>query len=246
MPINRRPQQEIRTLDCGASARVLTSASTGSKMLTVLEITLSQGAGIAYRTNDSHEESFLVRSGDVRFKYNGSAFNLTVGDCAFVARGIPCGAEVSGNNDAVIISVCPHPDPARSVVDEPTLADSKPGDNVMIRAEIEPYDFAPGVKRVDMVGDFRGATSTYWSELAFDPGATTPNHYHPAHEESMLCIEGNLSAVYGDEDNIPLPAGDMFTCEPTVRHTTNNPSDGPGKLLAIHPVLNPPPRVLVD
>lgn len=246
MPINRRPQQEISTIDGGAKARILTSSTTGSKMLTVLEITLSQGAGIAYRTNDSHEESFLVRSGDIRFKYDGGAYDLTAGDCVYVAKGIPCGAEFRGESDAVIISVCPHPAPARSNVDEPAFADAEPGDNVMIRAEIEPYDFAPGVKRVDMVGDFRGATSTYWSELAFDPGASTPNHYHPAHEESMFCIEGNLSAVYGDEDNIPLPAGDMFTCEPTVRHTTNNPSDGPGKLLAIHPVLNPPPRVLVD
>ena len=246
MPINRRSEQEVSTIEGGATARVLTSATTGSKMLTVLEITLAPGSGIGYRTNDSHEESFLVRSGDVRFKYDGSAFNLTAGDCVYVAKGIPCGAEASSDNDAVIISVCPHPNPVRSTAAEPALADASPGDNVMVRAEIEPYDFAPGVKRVDMVGDFRGAASTYWSELAFEPGATTPNHYHPAHEESMLCIEGDLSAVYGDEEGIPLPAGDMFMCEPTVRHTTNNLSDAPGKLLAIHPVLNPPPRVLVD
>ena len=246
MPINRRSEQEVSTIEGGATARVLTSSNTGSKMLTVLEINLAPGSGIAYRTNDSHEESFLIRRGDVRFKFDGSAFNLTAGDCVYVAKGIPCGAEASCENGAVIVSVCPHPDPERSTLDEPALTDAVPGDNVMIRADIEPYDFAPGVKRVDMVGDFRGATSTYWSELAFEPGATTPNHFHPAHEESMLCIEGNLSAVYGDDEGIPLPAGDMFMCEPTVRHTTNNLSDAPGKLLAIHPVLNPPPRVLVD
>ena len=246
MAINRRSEQEVRTIDGGASARVLTDASTDSKMLTVLEITLSEGEAIAYRTNDSHEESFLVRQGNVTFKYDGTKFDLTIGDCVYVAKGVPCGAEVGAGGSAQIITVCPHPSPERTVVDEPGLVESDPGENVMIRADIEPYDFAPGVKRVDMVGDFRGSTSTYWSELSFDPGASTPNHYHPAHEESMYCLEGNLSANYGDEDDIPLPAGDMFMCEPTIRHTTNNRSDAPGKLLAIHPVLNPPPRVIVD
>ena len=111
MPINRRSEQEVRTIEGGATARVLTSSNTGSKMLTVLEINLAPGSGIAYRTNESHEESFLIRRGDVRFKFDGSAFNLTAGDCVYVAKGIPCGAEASCENGAVIVSVCPHPDP---------------------------------------------------------------------------------------------------------------------------------------
>lgn len=246
MPINRRSDQEIRATVGGASARVLTHESTGSKMLTVLEITLTLEEVVSYQTNDSHEESFLVVAGEVKFNYDGKAFNLTSGDCVFVPKGVPYGFGSATEVPARVIAVCPHPDPSGTAVNEPEFVVAEPGDNVMIRSQIEPYDFAPGVKRVDMVGDFRGSTSTYWSELSFEPGAKTPNHYHPAHEESMYCIEGNLSAVYGDEENLPLPAGDMFTCEPTVRHTTNNLSDEPGKLLAIHPVLNPPPRVLVD
>lgn len=249
MAINRRAEQSTATLPGGASARVLTDAGTGSKMMTVLEITLSDGAGVAYRTNDSHEESFLIWRGDVRFFYAGDVYDLTAGDCVYVAQGIPCGVELAsgGGAQAQVISVCPHPAPNRSEAPRPSeFAASAPGENVMIRADVEPFEFAPGVMRVDMVGDFRGATSTYWSELSFDPGAVTPNHYHPAHEESMLTVEGDLSAVYGDDVGIPLPAGDMFLCEPTVRHATNNLSDKPGKLLAIHPVLNPPPRVLVE
>ena len=62
----------------------------------------------------------------------------------------------------------------------------------------------------------------------------------------MFCIEGEMTAVYGDDEGLPLPAGDVFLCEPTIRHATNNPSSHPSKLLAIHPVLNPPPRVLCD
>lgn len=200
MPINRRSDQEIRTTLGGASARVLTHESTGSKMLTVLEITLTKDEVVSYQTNDSHEESFLVVTGDVKFNYDGKTFNLTSGDCVFVPKGVPYGFGSATEDSSCVIAVCPHPDPSGTAMDEPGLVASEPGDNVMVRAQIEPYDFAPGVKRVDMVGDFRGSTSTYWSELSFEPGAKTPNHYHPAHEESMYCLEGNLSAVYGDEE----------------------------------------------
>ena len=82
--------------------------------------------------------------------------------------------------------------------------------------------------------------------LTFQPGTKAPVHYHPAHEESMFCLDGRLSAVYAEDDDVRLDAGDVFTCEPTVRHTIGNTSDAAGTLLAIHPVLNPPPRVEVD
>ena len=97
-----------------------------------------------------------------------------------------------------------------------------------------------------MVGNFLGAESTYFSELTFQPGSVAPNHFHPSHEESMFCLEGNLTAVYDKENSIDLHAGDIFTCEIGVRHGIFNQSKSLGKLLAIHPVLNPPPRVDVE
>ncbi len=97
-----------------------------------------------------------------------------------------------------------------------------------------------------MVGDFLGAESSYFSELTFNPGAVAPNHFHPAHEESMFCIEGELGAVYDKKDNITLKAGDLFLCEPRVRHGIFNPTGKKSRLLALHPVLNPPPRVDVE
>jgi quercetin dioxygenase-like cupin family protein len=52
--------------------------------------------------------------------------------------------------------------------------------------------------------------------------------------------------VYADDNNVPLAAGDCFTCEVGVRHGIYNASAEPARLLAIHPVLNPPPRVDVE
>lgn len=246
MTINRRDEQSVTTSSTGIQVRTLTDESTGSKMLTVLDITIGSGGNIPYRVNVSHEETYFIASGDVRFKLGGSSFSLTSGDCVLVKKGDACGVENIGASVARVITVCPDSNPSRSDVDEPEMLEGVPGANVMVRASVEPFEFAPGVWRVDMVGDFRGASSTYLSELSFDAGARTPNHYHPAHEESMFCYEGELSAVYGDDDAIPLFSGDMFLCEPTVRHTVNNLSGRPGVLLAIHPVLNPPPRVLCD
>jgi quercetin dioxygenase-like cupin family protein len=62
----------------------------------------------------------------------------------------------------------------------------------------------------------------------------------------MFCLEGDLSAVYADENNVQLEAGDYFTCEIGIRHGIYNASTAPARLLAIHPVLNPPPRIDVD
>ncbi len=246
MAVNPKDQQTVVTTPNGNEIRTLTDASTGSEMLTVLDIAIKSGSSMPYRANTDHEESYFIASGHVTFQLHGTQFKLNAGDCVLVNKGDACGIINRGQSVARIISVCPHPSPTRQPVEEANFIVGNPGDNVMIRADIEPFEFAPGVWRVDMVGDFRGATSTYFSELRFDPGAKTPNHYHPAHEESMFCIEGTLSAVYADDDDIPLLTGDMFLCEPTVRHTVNNRSDRHGTLLAIHPVLNPPPRVVCD
>ena len=124
--------------------------------------------------------------------------------------------------------------------------DGDPGPTVFVRGNVEPYEFFPGINRYDMVGDFLGASSTYLSELTFEPGSVAPNHYHPSHEESMFCLEGDLVAVYDDDNSVALAAGDCFTCEVGVRHGIYNASSAPATLLAIHPILNPPPRVDVD
>ena len=246
MGINRRADQEVNSPCADVEIRTLSDHSTGSDMMTVLEITVQPTGSTPYQANNSHEESWFIYSGDVAFIEGSKRYSLTSGDCALVAKGVGTSVKNIGQTPARIITMSPHPSLDRVEVEEPEISDAHPGENVLIRAEYEPFEFAPGVMRVDMVGDFRNATSSYFSELQFTPGTHTPNHYHPAHEETMFCIEGDMTAVYGDEEAIPLPAGDVFLCEPTIRHATNNPSDAPSKLLAIHPVLNPPPRVMVD
>ena len=246
MGINRRADQQITSPCAEVEIRTMSDASTGSDMMTVLEVAIQPGGSTPYQANHSHEESWFIYSGDVMFTEGDKRYSLTSGDCALVAKGVGTAVENTGSEPARIITMSPNPSVERVEIETPEVSAGSPGENVLIRAEYEAFEFAPGVMRVDMVDDSRGATSSYFSELQFSPGAHTPNHYHPAHEETMFCIEGNMTAVYGPDEGVPLPAGDVFLCEPTIRHATNNPSDAPSKLLAIHPVLNPPPRVLVD
>ena len=61
--------------------------------------------------------------------------------------------------------------------------------------------------------------------------------------------DADLATLIADacaRQRTPLAAGDVFLCEPTIRHGIYNTSDAEATLLAIHPVLNPPPRIEVD
>jgi quercetin dioxygenase-like cupin family protein len=221
----------------------MTGAATGSKFLTVGELTVAPGKRSVYHIHPNTEESMFVIEGEIEFRLGGHKFRASAGDCVLANKGIGHGLQNAGTAPARLITMYPHPSPERQEIPEVDFKEGVPDSGVFIRGRVEPFEFAPGIMRFDMVGDFLGSESTYMSELSFSPGAVAPNHYHPAHEESMYCLEGNLSAVYAEDDDVPLATGDIFTCEAGVRHGIYNKSDRQAKLLALHPVLNPVPRV---
>lgn len=184
--------------------------------------------------------------GEIEFRLGSHRFRASSGDCVLANRGIGHGLANVGSTTARLITMYPSPAPERAEIPEVEFTDSPPANGAFFRGTVKSFEFAPGISRYDMVGDFLGSESTYFSELTFAPGSVAPNHFHPAHEEAMFCLRGNLNAVYAEDDNIPIAAGDIFACEPTVRHGIYNASSEPATLLAMHPVLNPPPRVDVD
>ncbi len=246
MTILRRKDQQSEDRYSGVTRRVLTGSDSGSTMLSVGDVVIQPGAKIPYHVHPNVEESMYVAEGDLVMKLDGKSFDISSGDCVLALKGIGHGLENISQNPARLITVFPDVSPEVEQVDFSDFKDEIPEKNVSFRSKMDGFEFAPGIKRFDIVGDFLGAESTYFSELIFEPGATSPNHYHPHHEESMFCYRGNLNAVYGENDNIPLEQGDMFTCEIGIRHTVNNLGNQQGTLLAIHPVLNPPPKVMVD
>lgn len=243
MSLNRRKDQQSSSPFEGATLLAMTGKATGSNMLTVGDLTVEAGRKSVYHIHPNTEESIFVVEGEMQFRVGNKRFRASAGDCVLAPRGIGHGLENIGSTPARLVTIYPNATPEREVMDEPSFIDAEPETGFFKRSTATAYEFQPGISRFDMVGDFQGSESTYLSELTFEPGSVAPNHYHPGHEESMFCLDGNLNAVYGEENDIPLSAGDMFTCEVGVRHGIFNGSGGVSKLLAIHPVLNPPPRV---
>ena len=225
---------------------LMAGAPTGASMATVGDLTIEPGMRTAYHLHPNTEESIFIVEGELEFRIGSSRFLVSTGDCVLAKQGVGHGLENVGDYPARVITVYPTANPQRETLDDVAYTDVDPGATVFVRGEIEPYEFFAGITRYDMVGDFLGASSTYLSELTFEAGSVAPNHYHPSHEESMFCLEGDLIAIYADDNNVPLAAGDCFTCEVGVRHGIYNASSAPAKLLAFHPVLNPPPRVDVN
>lgn len=246
MPVIRKSEQNTSEPFPGAKATALVSAATGSKYLTVGGLSVEPGARSAYHIHKNTEESIFVIEGEMEFRLGNNKFRASSGDCVLANRGIGHGLQNVGNTTARLMTMYPNPAPDREEVPEVDFVDAPPEKGAFFRGKVDSFEFAPGITRYDMVGDFLGSESTYFSELTFAPGAVAPNHYHPAHEEAMFCVRGELMAVYADDDRVALPAGDIFACEPTVRHGIYNASNESATLLAMHPVLNPPPRIDVD
>jgi quercetin dioxygenase-like cupin family protein len=224
----------------------MAGSALGSKFLTVGELTVEPGKKSVYHIHPNTEESIFVVEGEMEFRLGDRKFRAKAGDCIVATRGVGHGLQNVGSKPARLVTMYPSPTPERKEVPEPAFKSSAPEKGFFVRGKVKSFEFAPGISRFDMVGDFLGAESTYFSELTFAPGSVAPNHYHPAHEEAMFCLQGKLTAVYADDNDVPLSAGDIFACEPGVRHGIYNKSGATAKLLAMHPVLNPPPRVAVE
>ncbi|MBP05904.1 MAG: hypothetical protein CL728_04050 [Chloroflexi bacterium] len=246
MTINKRNEQISSVPFKGANSLLLTGKETGSHMLSVNEINLEPGSKSDYYIISNVEETLFVAEGSITFRLEDKTFMAYKGDCLLAKKSQAHGFENSGNSNAKIITMSPSIHIEKEVIPEIDFKNSKPESGFFDRTKNEPYEFEPGIMRYDMVGDFLGAESTYFAELILEPGAAAPNHYHPKHEESMYCLESKLNCAYAEEDNISLNQGDMFTAEVAVRHGIFNDHKSVGKLLAIHCVLNPPPRVDVD
>ncbi len=246
MSIYRKDELKTNVPFKGAKSFLLTGKETGSKMLSVSQIILEPGSRSPFYKIPNVEESIFIVKGQLMIRLENKEFDAYRGDCVLAKQNDPHGYENNGKSEAIIITVSPSTEVEKVELQEIDYIQSKPDSGFYDRSINKPYEFAKGIMRYDMVGDFLGAKSTYFSELIFEPGAIAPTHYHPRHEESMFCLENKLNCVYADENDISLSQGDIFMAEIAVRHGIFNGHKSVGKLLAIHSVLNPPPRVDVD
>ena len=238
MPVTRRSDQIKQDRFPGVPRHSLTGVETGSKMLMVGDLIFEPGAEVPYHHHPNAEETQYLVEGELDCTLDGYRFKIGAGDAVLAAPGVPHGFVNRSPRPARMITIFPHSAPLQEFVTPGRFKDGLPAKAVTLGKDLVPTEPYEGVKRFDIIGEQQGARSTLLRLLEFSPHATTPAHYHPETEESMFCLEGELTAVYG-RDRHRLAAGDMLTAAPGVRHGISNPSDGRAVLLAIHPTTEP-------
>ncbi|MDP6822863.1 MAG: cupin domain-containing protein [Dehalococcoidia bacterium] len=244
MSILRLQDQKITEPYPGVSQRVPAGAATGATQLRAFDTVIQPGASIPYHVHGNTEATYFVVDGDLSAVVDDHRVDMHPGDLVMAPPGTGHGFTNSSEGEARIVTMIPHTDADVSHLDPGDPATGELPPNIAPRSSIEAWTPWERCTRYDMMNHERGALSTAFSELIFEPGSMAPPHFHPETEEAMYCIDGALVAMYGGEE-IPLAPGDMFVAEPGVRHTVFNASDEAAILLPLHPTVVPV-RELVD
>jgi len=244
MSILRLTDQKVTEPYPGVSQRNPAGAATGATQIRVFDAMIRPGASIPYHSHGNTEASYFVQEGSVSAVVADYWVEMSVGDLVLAPPGIGHGFTNNGNETARIVTMFPHTDPDVTHVEtgDPATGDL-PG-YVVPRSSVEAWTPWESCTRYDMMNYERGALSTAFSELVFEPGSMAPPHFHPETEEAMYCVSGEMVAMYGGEE-VPLGPGDMFVAESGVRHTVFNASSKTAVLLPLHPTVVPV-RELVD
>ncbi len=177
-------------------------------------------------------------AGAVDFTLGNDIRRLKAGDGAIVPVGVNHGYSNNGDITAEIVTFR---SAAQPKFDAP--AASNDGGQLFLRSANKLLDFFPKVQRYAVAGPGTVARNSNLSDVFIEPGGGIAKHYHPEHEELMVCLEGELTLTYG-EDTITAKPGDAILVEIATLHAVANNGETTARMLAYHPLLEPP-RVFV-
>ena len=116
MGITRRIDQATSSPFSGNTTLDIVGGSSGSKMLTVRDLTLDPGASSPYHLHPNTEESIFVVEGELEFKVGNHRFTGNAGDCVLAPRGTGHGIANMSGQPVRVITVYPHPSPEREII----------------------------------------------------------------------------------------------------------------------------------
>ncbi|MDA1256636.1 MAG: cupin domain-containing protein [Chloroflexi bacterium] len=244
MSILRLADQKTTEPYPGVRLRIAASADAGATQVRVLVATIQPGGSLPYHVHANTEATYFIVEGDLAATVDGHQVDMHAGDLVLAPPGVGHGFMNSGDGPARVVTMFPHSDPAVAHLEPGPKREGDLPPNVVFRDDVDPWTPWERCTRYDMTNSERGALSTAFSELVFQPGSMAPPHYHPETEEAMYCIDGSLVVMYGG-DEIPFSPGDMFVAEAGVRHTVFNASNDVAVLLPMHPTVAPV-RELID
>jgi quercetin dioxygenase-like cupin family protein len=246
--IIRRAEQESVDRYPGVPRFAFAGADTGQTSMHVGDLSYLPGYGVPhhYHTGGA-EETQIMLSGVLECWIDGKRTTVRAGDTVTAPPGT--GHAFNNRNDTVarMITAFPVTGPETIHIDDPELEDVTEH-SAIIRAGSRRSPFMPGlagVERFELSGDFSGAKSTYSYLVEIQPGAAIPVHYHD-HETALFVVEGPVVGVLGDESGIIFETNDGAVASPNEWHGFANEGENLARLIAIHPVINPPSTTLVN
>ena len=241
MTILRRADQQKVELFPGVERYTVADAETGAAQLKIGDLFWAPGSSCDYHIHpepDAEETQYIVE-GEIEAIYEGHRFVVRAGDAILSPPHVPHGFANRSGSICSMITAFPTTNRSTQAVEEgpPRTGPLPPG--IVFRSDVVPTTPWEGIARYDLVTAAQGATSTMIVELVFEPGASIPLHRHPETEEALFVISGELRAADGDDEDIPLRAGDVCLAEAGIRHGLTNRSDKAAVLLALHPTAEP-------
>ena len=224
----------------GVTRRIVNSDATESKMLYVSEITIAPGKAAPLVTHPDDEEGVLVVEGKLTLVLGDKYTDFNVGDCIYIKPG-PAHAFINESDQpARLLCIFPNPTPRTEVGEYADTSKLKKMEECgILYRRGDSFEFLPNVERRELIDPEYGAKDLTISDLEVLPDGEIPPHYHPEHEEVMMCLDGELEFVYSDGPKTTIKAGDILMGEPQIIHGFKNVSGKPARMLAIHPTLKP-------
>ncbi len=245
MLIIRRADQEAVDRYPGVPRYAIAGADFGHMSLHVGDLSYLPGYGVPHHYHiGGAEETQIMLEGELECWIDGKRTTVRAGDAVTAPPGTGHAFHNRTDTVARMITAFPLISPETVHIDDPELEDVAEHPAI-IRAGSRRAPGVAGVELIELSGDFSGAKSTYSYFAEIQPGAAIPVHYHD-HEAAYFVVEGPLVGVHGDESGIVFETDDGAVAGPNEWHGFANEGENVARLIASHPVINPPSTTLVD
>ncbi len=180
------------------------------EQLRAAEVRAEPGARVLLLSDRPHDsEAFLVREGELAFRFGSDERRAGAESWVFVPAGVPYGLEATGGQEARFLHV--------------RVPSSGCDADIVVRraggVEGETIGGRTPDRRATLLVD---ATDLTVTEFAYGPGMPGAElHVHREHADAFLVVEGELVLHHRDGD-LAAPAGTLVVLPPGVVHGFDN------------------------